>query len=100
MRRTIHINCLLKDNMIVSFHISPNKRTMPRDYYKDFYYSGTSMENCDELYKVEYMSVEFEDKEDSNFNNYIFEDVAKKFYKQWKIHPKHWGRPAYEFNAS
>lgn len=96
MRKTIYIDCLLKDNMIIAYHTSPNKRIIPSDYYKEFYYSRTTMENCDELYKVEYMSVEFEDKEDSNFNNYIFEDVAREFYKQWKIHPKHWGCPAYD----
>lgn len=96
MRKTIYISCLLKDNMIIAYKVSPNKKTMPHDYYKDFFYSGTSMENCDEIYEVEYMSVEFEDKEDSNFNNYVFEEIAKNFYKQWNISPEHWGCPAYD----
>ena len=95
MRKTIYISCLLKDNMIIAYHISPSKRIKPSDYYKDFCYSGTSMKNCDEIYKVEYMSVEFEDKGHSNFNNYIFKEVAKEFYKQWDIHPKYWGIPPY-----
>lgn len=98
MIKTININVLLKDNMIVCYHISPNKRTMPHDYYKDFFYAGESMEDCDKKYKVEWIAIQFEyneDEESSSLNNYIFEEIAKTFFKRWKIHPKHWGSPAY-----
>lgn len=94
MKRTLYINVLLKDNMIVGWHISPNKRTMPHDYYKDFIYANKSMENCDEIYKVEGISVEFTD-DDTRLNNYIFEVIARDFFKLWKIHPEHFGSPAY-----
>lgn len=94
MKRTLYINVLLKDNMIVSWHISPNERTMPHDYYKDFIYANKSMENCDEIYKVEGISVEFTD-DDTRLNNYIFEIIARDFFKLWKIHPEHFGSPAY-----
>lgn len=98
MQKKIYINVLLKDNMIVGWHISPNERTMPHDYYKDFIYANKSMENCDEIYKVKGIAVEFEnnDTEESiNLNNYIFEVIARDFFKIWKIHPEHFGSPAY-----
>ena len=98
MQKKIYINVLLKDNMIVGWHISPNERTMPHDYYKDFIYANRSMENCDEIYKVKGIAVEFEnnDTEESiNLNNYIFEVIARDFFKIWKIHPEHFGSPAY-----
>lgn len=94
MKKTLYINVLLKDNMIVGWHISPNERTMPHDYYKDFIYANKSMENCDEVYKVEGISVEFKD-DDTRLNNYIFEVIARDFFKLWKIHPEHFGSPAY-----
>lgn len=96
MKVKIYISCLLKDNMIISYKISQNLKEYPHDYYKDFYYSGTSMENCDELYEVRYMSIEVdEDINYNKFNKYIFEVLAREFYKNWKIHPEHWGVAAY-----
>ena len=98
MQKKIYINVLLKVNMIVGWHISPNERTIPHDYYKDFIYVNKSMENCDEIYKVKGIAVEFEndDTEESiNLNNYIFEVIARDFFKIWKIHPEHFGSPAY-----
>ena len=96
MRKIIHINCLLKDNKIIAWHIGPNKRTTPSDYYKDFFYADVSMENCDKEYEVKYMSVEFEENDDSNnFNDYVFKDISRKFYWNWEIHPNHWGSRAY-----
>lgn len=98
MQKKIYINVLLKDNMIVGWHISPNERTMPHDYYKDFIYANKSMENCDEIYKVKGIAVEFENndtEESAILNNYIFEVIAKDFFKIWKIHPEHFGSPAY-----
>lgn len=96
--RKIYIDVLLKDNMIMCYHISSNRRTMPHDYYKDFYYARYDMSNCDKEFKVEWISVEFEDKETEDgisLNNYIFEEIARTFFKRWKIHPKHFGSPAY-----
>lgn len=89
---------LLKDNMIMCYHISSNRRTMPHDYYKEFYYARYDMSNCDKEFKVEWISVEFEDKETEDgisLNNYIFEEIARIFFRRWKIHPKHFGSPAY-----
>lgn len=95
-KKVIYISALLKDNMIVAYRISGNLKEFPHDYYKDFYYADVEMsENVDKEYKVKYMSVEFDEDTESNFNNYIFEKVAKEFYKQWKIHPNHFGQPAY-----
>lgn len=97
-KKTIYINVLLKDNMIMCWHISGNERTMPHDYYKDFYYAGKEMEKCDEIYEVRGISVEFiddESEESRRLNNYIFETIAKDFFKLWKIHPEHFGSPAY-----
>ena len=98
MRKTIYISCLLKDNMIIDYSISSNLKEYPHDYYKSFIYSETDMENCDDIYTVKWCSVEFEEEDDkrSDFNNYIFMKVAERFYKNWKIHPEHWGSPAYE----
>ena len=106
-RTTIHISCLLKDNKIMAWNIGRNQKTMPSDYYKDFIYAGISNENCDKEYEVEYMTVEFSDekmakyygKDGENdcisFNDYIFERVAKEFFRHWEIHPEHWGKAAY-----
>lgn len=95
MRKKIYINCLLKDNMIISYHIGPNERTEPSDYYKDFIYA-----NCKEPYEnfeVKYMSVEFDENDDPEYklNDYIFDEIARKFYMNWNIHSKHWGSSAY-----
>ena len=96
MRKTLCISAMLKDNMIISWRISPNSKKYPHDYYKDFYYADEDMENCDEIYEVKYMLVEFEEDDiTSEFNNYIFNVTAREFYKHWKIHPNHWGKPAY-----
>lgn len=98
MQKKIYINVLLKDNMIVGWHISPNERTMPHHYYKDFIYANKSIENCDEIYKVKGIAVEFENDDTEvsiNLNNYIFEVIARDFFKIWKIHPEHFGSPAY-----
>lgn len=94
-KRSIYISCMLKDNMIVAYKISGNLKEYPHDYYKDFYYAGASMENCDEIYEVKYMEVIVDDDIKTELNNYIFEELARKFYKQWKIHPEHFGSPAY-----
>lgn len=97
-KKTLYINVLLKDNMIVSYHISPNERTMPHDYYKDFMYANQTMKNCDETYKVKGISVEFIDddtEESSKLNDYIFDVIAKDFFRMWKTHPEHFGSPAY-----
>lgn len=95
-RKVIHISCLLKDNKIVAYYIGPNAKEKPSDYYKDFIYANVSMENCDKEYDVKYMSVEYgEDDNLGLINSYIFDEVAKTFFKHWKIHPRHWGQPAY-----
>ena len=105
MRTTIHISCLLKDDKIIAWHIGRNKRTTPGDYYKDFIYADVSMDEKD-LYKVEYMSIEYEEdlmrelsfkdtNNDCSFNVYVFDRLAKFFYRHWDIHPEHWGQPAY-----
>ena len=95
-KRELYINVLLKDNMIMCFHISPNKREEPHDYYKDFYYAGASMDNCDEEYEVKSMKVEVDNDISLKFNNYIFDVFAREYFKQWKIHPQHFGKAAYE----
>ena len=97
-KRKIYINVLLKDNMIMSYHISRNERTMPHDYYKDFYYAGYDMTNCDKEFEVKGIAVEFIDddnEESSELNDFIFEVIAKDFFKRWKVHPEHFGSAAY-----
>ena len=84
--------------MIMCWHISPNKRTYPHDYYKDFYYSGYNMKNCDKEFEVKGIAVEFEydgSEESSNLNDFIFQVIAKDFFKRWKVHPEHFGSAAY-----
>lgn len=94
MRKELYISALLKDNMIISYRISGNLKATPQDYYKDFIYAD---EEITDDYEVKYMTVEFnEDDIDNEFNDYIFNEVARKFYKHWKIHPEHWGDSAYE----
>ena len=96
MKNKIYISCLLKDNMIVDYKISSNLKEYPHDYYKDFYHAGVSMDNCDELYEVKWCSVEIdEDLNKNEFNSFIFEIFAREFFKNWKIHPEHWGFAAY-----
>lgn len=102
-KRKIYIDVLLKDNMIMSYHISGNERTMPHDYYKDFYYSGYNMENCDKEFEVKGIAVEFIDnknEESSELNDFIFEVIARDFFKRWKVHPEHFGSAAYiDYNS-
>lgn len=96
MKNKIYISCLLKDNMIVDYKISSNLKQYPHDYYKDFFYADVSMDNCDELYEVKWCSVEVDEELNKNeFNSFIFEIFAREFFKNWKIHPEHWGTAAY-----
>jgi hypothetical protein len=95
-KRNIYISALLKDDMIIAYKISGNLKQFPHDYYKDFYYANVeTVENVDKEYEVKYISVEVDDDISTEFNNYIFETFAKEFYKQWKIHPNHFGQAAY-----
>lgn len=91
--KEIYISCLLKDNMIIAYRISGNLKKEPEDYYKDFIYANI-VPNFKE-YEVKWMSVSIPEDISSEFNNYIFEVIAREFYKQWKIHPDHFGSPAY-----
>lgn len=96
--KKIYIDVLLKDNMIMDYHISPNRRTMPHDYYKTFIYANYDWNNCDKEFEVKWIAVEFEDiddKEHRDLNNYIFDEISRTFFKQWKIHPNHFGSAAY-----
>lgn len=96
MEDTIYIDVLLKDNMIMSYHIGHNERKSPQDYYKDFFYADVEMNaNINKEYEVKRMVVGIDADISSKFNNYIFDDLAREFFKQWEIHPKHWGQPAY-----
>ena len=79
--------------MIVSYHVSGNPKKEPEDYYKDFYYAEVVPEY--DKYEVKWMSVRAPEDISSEFNDYIFNSLAREFYKQWKIHPKHMGSPAY-----
>ena len=95
-KKSIYISALLKDNMIIAYRISGNLKQYPHDYYKDFYYADVEMpNNVDEEYKVKYMEIIVDDDIDNNFNNWIFDGFAQEFYKQWKIHPNHFGKPPY-----
>lgn len=91
--KEIYISCLLKDNMIVAYHISGNPRKEPEDYYKEFYYAEVVPEY--DKYEVKWMSVSVPEDISLEFNDHIFNGLAREFYKQWKIHPKHWGSSAY-----
>lgn len=98
MQKTIHISALLKDNMIIAWYVGPNKREIPSDYYKDFLYADYPLVDCENKFDVKCIAVSFEyndDEESTRTNNYIHEVISKNFYKQWKIHPEHWGIPAY-----
>lgn len=96
MGDTIYISVLLKDNMIMAYHIGHNKRKCPQDYYKDFYYADVEMNaDINKEYEVKRMEVGIDTDISNQFNEYIFDNLAREFFKQWKIHPKHWGQPAY-----
>lgn len=91
--KDIYISCLLKDNMIVAYRISGNLKKEPEDYYKDFIYAGVVAKF--EEYEVKWMSVSVPENISLEFNDYIFNGLAREFYKQWKIHPEHFGSAAY-----
>lgn len=94
--KKIYIDVLLKDNMLMDYHISPNKRTMPHDYYKDFIYAKYESDDVDKEFKVVWIAVEFEDGDSEkswSLNDYVFEEIARTYFKRWKIHPKCFGNP-------
>lgn len=99
MNKTIYASVLLKDNKIISYRISPNKKEKPSDFYKDFIYSEyKDWSNCDNEFEVQWMGFEFndnDDKESYRINNYIFNNIAKEFFKMWEIHPEHFGDKPY-----
>lgn len=100
MNKIIYASVLLKDNKIMSYRISSNKKEHPHDFYKDFIYSDYGdWSNCDNEFEVEWMGFEFKDDDSEKshkLNNYIFTDIAIEFFKQWEIHPNHFGGVPYE----
>lgn len=94
--RTIYANALLSDGKILFWYTGDECKDW-HDFYKDFYYSGLNMIEYEKSHRLELDKIGFEIKPSSwDYNNFIFEVLAKEFYKQYPISEDSKGQKPYE----
>lgn len=82
--KVFYASALLVDNKIMFWRISPNKKTNPYDFYKDFYFAGIKMDNFIKAHKCRCAFKAFIQSEKTT-NSKIFNELAPKWFKKWEI---------------
>lgn len=83
--RTIYANALLSDGKILFWYTGDECESW-YDFYKDFYYAGINTTEYKKTHRLELDKIGFEIKTSSwDYNSFIFEVLAKEFYKQYPI---------------
>lgn len=80
---TLYANALLSDGEILFYYTGGDKCNDYNEFYKDFYFAGINMleyAKSHEL-KVEVMEITISEE----YNNYVFENIAKEFYRLFSI---------------
>ena len=94
--RTVYANALLSDGKILFWYTGGECKDW-HDFYKDFYYAGLNMIEYEKSHRLELDKIGFEIKPSSwGYNNFIFEVLAKEFYRQYPISEDSKGRKPYE----
>lgn len=97
MKRKIYANALLSDGKILFWNIGQREKDI-YDFYKDFIYSELNEMTYFKQHEMEIssMAFEFEDDEESDMNNFIFDVLAIEFFKLYEISEDSDGKPPYE----
>ena len=83
--RTVYANALLSDGKILFWYTGDECKEW-HDFYKDFYYAGLNMTEYENTHDLQLVKMGFIDPtEDWDYNKFIFDVLAKKFYKQYLI---------------
>ena len=93
--RKVYANALLSDGEILFWYTGDECKS-PEDFYKDFYYSKINMTEYLKTHKCELDKIGFVIKPGSwDYNNFIFEVLAKEFYRQYPISEDSKGQKPY-----
>ena len=89
-------NALLSDGEILFWYIGDRCGT-PHDFYKDFYYAGLNLIDYAKFHHLEVQRMGFLDEtEDKRYNNFSFEVLASKFFRQFPISKDSRGAKPYD----
>jgi len=92
----IYATALLSDGEILFWRTGQHERS-EYDFYKDFMYAELNEREYFDNHKMttEVIAFEFEDKEEDSINNFVFNVLAKEFFKLYPISKDSKGTPAY-----
>lgn len=94
--RTVYANALLSDGEILFWYTGDECKDW-HDFYKDFYYAGLNMSEYETTHDLQLVKMGFIDPtEEWDYNEFIFDVLAKKFYKQYFISKDSRGSKPYE----
>lgn len=83
--RTVYANALLSDGKIL-FWYTGSECSSWQDFYKDFYYADIDGIEYEKTHNLQLVKMGFIDPtEEWDFNEFIFDVLAKEFYKQYSI---------------
>jgi hypothetical protein len=105
MIKKLYASVLLLDNEILVWRVNSSPKEV-EDFYRDFYYSGINRQELEKTHTLtaQHMGFEFEEEQDednrgekSNYiiNNYVFSNLAKEYFKLWKISKESRGQRPY-----
>lgn len=94
MNNKFWASALLYDGKLKFWRISPNKKSCPEDFYKDFYYANEKMTDFIDtsLCKVENKLFEINE---TITHEMIFEQLAPEWFRQWKLIENYKGSKPY-----
>ena len=97
MIKKLYASVLLSDNEILFWRINNSPKEV-EDFYKDFYYSAIDKQELEKTHTLTAQHIGFEFEEDennTNVHNYVFSNLAKEYFKLWKISKDSRGTRAY-----
>lgn len=82
----IYANALLSDEKILFWYTGQSPCIAWYDFYKDFYYADIDAIKYEKQHTLRVVKMGFEDDTENNdYNELIFEVLAKDFYRQFAI---------------
>lgn len=93
--RTVWANALLSDGEIL-FWYTGDECSEWTDFYKDFYYARINSVEYEQKHDLRLAKMAFVDvTDDDDYNNFIFYNLAKEFYRQFPISKDSRGQKPY-----
>ena len=98
--KTIYANALLSDEKILFWYTGQSPCLDWREFYKDFYYAGIDATEYEKQHTLRIARMGFEDNtENEDYNQVIFDVLAKEFYRQFAISEDSKGEKPYQPTA-